>query len=84
MTEKQTEAFRLYYDEDMTLEEIDRTLGISAPAVLYRLDGVSKKLNKNMEQFFIDHSIFASVLNVNNRGEKIIFQTILNSCQLQE
>ena len=84
MTEKQTEAFRLYYDEDMILEEIDRTLGISAPAVLYRLDGVSKKLNKNMEQFFIDHSIFASVLNVNNRGEKIIFQTILNSCQLQE
>ena len=51
MTEKQAEAFRLYYDEDMTLEEIGKILGISSPAVLYRLEGVSKKLYKNMEQF---------------------------------
>ena len=51
MTEKQAEAFRLYYDEDMTLKEIAKTLGISSPAVLYRLEGVSKKLHKNMEQF---------------------------------
>ena len=51
MTEKQAEVFRLYYDEDMTLKEIAKTLGISSPAVLYRLEGVSKKLHKNMEQF---------------------------------
>ena len=51
MTAKQAEAFRLYYDEDMTLEEIGKILGISSPAVLYRLEGVSKKLYKNMEQF---------------------------------
>ena len=51
MTEKQAEAFRLYYDEDMTVEEIGRALGISHQAVSYRLDGMEQKLRKNMEQF---------------------------------
>lgn len=51
MTEKQAEAFRLYYDEDMTQEEIGKTLGISQRSVSYRLDGMEQKLRKNMEQF---------------------------------
>ena len=51
MTEKQAEAFRLYYDEDMTLEEIGRALGIKLQSVADRLEGLSKKLYKNMEQF---------------------------------
>ena len=51
MTEKQAEAFRLYYDEDMTLEEIGKTIGISYISVYNRLEGASRKLRKNMERF---------------------------------
>ena len=51
MTEKQAEAFRLYYDEDMTQEEIGKTLRISQQAVSYRLGGVEQKLRNTMEQF---------------------------------
>ena len=51
MTEKQAEAFRLYYDEDMTEDEIGKALGISHQAVSYRLNGVEKKLHRNMEKF---------------------------------
>lgn len=51
MTEKQAEAFGLYYDEDMTMDEVGETLGISSPAVLYRLNGAMKKLRKNMGRF---------------------------------
>ena len=41
MTEKQAEAFRLYYDEDMTLDEVSETLGISYVSVYNRLLMVS-------------------------------------------
>ena len=51
MTEKQAEAFRLYYDEDMTEDEIGKTLGISQQAVSYRLGGMEQKLRKNMKMF---------------------------------
>ena len=51
MTEKQAEAFRLYYDEDMTEDEIGKALRISHQAVSYRLDGAEKKLRRNMEKF---------------------------------
>ena len=51
MTEKQAEAFRLYYDEDMTQKEIGKILGISQRSVSYRLDSMEQKLRKNMEQF---------------------------------
>ena len=51
MTEKQAEAFRLYYDEDMTEDEIGKILRISQRSVSYRLDGAEKKLRRNMEKF---------------------------------
>ena len=51
MTEKQAEAFRLYYDEDMTEDEIGKILSISHQAVSYRLSGVEQKLRRNLEQF---------------------------------
>lgn len=51
MTEKQAEAFRLYYDEDMTQEEVGKILGISHQAVSCRIGGAEQKLRKNMEHF---------------------------------
>lgn len=51
MTEKQAEAFRLYYEKNMNEEEIGKRLKISQRAVSYRLSWVKRKLQKNMERF---------------------------------
>ena len=51
MTVKQDEAFRLYYDQDMTLMEVSKTLGIGIQSTSERLGWALKKICTNMEQF---------------------------------
>lgn len=46
MTDKQREAFIMYYRDCMTLEEIAAVLGINHRAVGFRLDGALKKAKK--------------------------------------
>ena len=46
MTDKQREAFIMYYRDCMTLEEIAAALGINHRAVGFRLDGALKKAKK--------------------------------------
>ena len=51
MTEKQAEAFMLYYDQDMSEEEIGEILRISHQAVACRIRGATRKLRGNMKRF---------------------------------
>ena len=52
LTEKQKEAYDLYYEKGYTMEEIGNALGISQKAVDYRLQGAVKKFGKDRENFF--------------------------------
>ena len=52
LTEKQKEAYDLYYEKGYTMEEIGNALGISQKAVDYRLQGAVKKFGKDREKFF--------------------------------
>lgn len=49
LTEKQREAYDLYYGEDMSEAEIGSVLGISQKAVSLRLEGATKKIKKILE-----------------------------------
>ena len=52
LTEKQREAYVMYYEENLTEEEIAEKLGISVPAVCYRLRDVRSRFEKNTEKYF--------------------------------
>ena len=52
LTEKQREAYVLYYEEGLTLEEIAEKLGVSLQAVDERLRYAKKKFATNPENFF--------------------------------
>ena len=46
LTDKQREAYVLYYDEGYTMEEIGGMLGVSQVSVRERLRGAVKKAHK--------------------------------------
>ena len=50
LTDKQREAYALYYDEGYTMDEIGGVLGISKDAVKYRLHGAVRKIHKYMAE----------------------------------
>lgn len=50
LTDKQREAYALYYDEGYTMEEIGGMLGISKDAVKDRLHGAVSKVRKYMAE----------------------------------
>lgn len=50
LTDKQREAYALYYDEGDTMEEIGGMLGISKDAVKDRLHGAVSKVRKYMAE----------------------------------
>ena len=52
LTEKQREAYVMYYEENLTEEEIAEKLGISVPAVCYRLRDARSRFEKNIEKYF--------------------------------
>ena len=47
LTERQLECIKLYYWEGMTQEEIGEELGISQPAVVYRLSSAIARIEKS-------------------------------------
>ena len=42
----------MYYEENLTEEEIAEKLGISVPAVCYRLRDARSRFEKNIEKYF--------------------------------
>lgn len=53
LTEKQREAYDLYYGDGFTEEEIASNLGIERISVNNRLRGIRTKLAKNQDKYFI-------------------------------
>ena len=52
LTKKQQEAYRLCYEEGMTLEEAGNFLGIDVSAIWYRLDGMKKSMKNKIKKNF--------------------------------
>ncbi len=52
LSEKQREAYILYYEENLTVEEIAEELGITPAAVSYRLRDARSRFGKNIEKYF--------------------------------
>jgi RNA polymerase sigma factor (sigma-70 family) len=52
LSEKQREAYVMYYEENLTVEEIAEKLGITPAAVSYRLRDARSRFEKNVEKFF--------------------------------
>lgn len=53
LTDKQWEAYVMYYEDGRNVYEIAELLGISVPAVSIRLSNVEKAFRKNKEKIFI-------------------------------
>ena len=51
LTDKQQDVLRLYYDEQLTQEEVAKVLNISQQAVLDHLNKIKQKINTVIERW---------------------------------
>ena len=68
LTDKEQEAFRDYYQEDLSLSEIADSKSISRSAVQKMVKTVIEKLNYYEEKLHLykEHEILRNLLNVND------------------